>query len=434
MPSNTIKNVGGVTKEYLLQLYNSLSLMKGIKRKYSEQFGKDGAKIGDVLNVKYMDNMPGSRGHKIGISPVVERTIPVYIQEVNQYQRAFDFYSSDLELSVESFGEKTNLEQNSRSMGNDMEVDLANLMCQFPQRVGTLGTTPGNAGGVGMLMSTAPNIYTNAGGMLTGMGALTTKRTMAITPMASGLSVASLAGLQNPTEQISSQYREGRMGANTLNFDFVENVNLATFTTGTRSINAGTIVGNVAEGATTVTITGLGANATISQNEHFTIAAVNAVNPMNQKQQGFLKSFTVLNAATCDASGTVTVSISPAISQANPESMINSTMVKLYTNLPVNVNGTVDALPVAGAAVTFDGAASTTGVFNIAYQEDSVVATSVDLPLFEGTDKCVSMELGGIKLRYWRDSDIENDRRISRMDAIIVFTMVRKELGLIVWG
>ena len=434
MPSNTIKNVGGVTKEYLLQLYNSLSLMKGIKRKYSEQFGKDGAKIGDVLNVKYMDNMPGSRGHKIGISPVVERTIPVYIQEVNQYQRAFDFYSSDLELSVESFGEKTNLEQNSRSMGNDMEVDLANLMCQFPQRVGTLGTTPGTAGGVGMLMSTAPNIYTNAGGMLTGMGALTTKRTMAITPMASGLSVASLAGLQNPTEQISSQYREGRMGANTLNFDFVENVNLATFTTGTRSINAGTIVGNVAEGATTVTITGLGANATISQNEHFTIAAVNAVNPMNQKQQGFLKSFTVLNAATCDASGTVTVSISPAISQANPESMINSTMVKLYTNLPVNVNGTVDALPVAGAAVTFDGAASTTGVFNIAYQEDSVVATSVDLPLFEGTDKCVSMELGGIKLRYWRDSDIENDRRISRMDAIIVFTMVRKELGLIVWG
>ena len=91
-------------------------------------------------------------------------------------------------------------------------------------------------------------------------------------------------------------------------------------------------------------------------------------------------------------------------------------------------------MPVAGAAVTFDGAASTTGVFNIAYQEDSVVATSVDLPLFEGTDKCVSLELGGIKLRYWRDSDIENDRRISRMDAIIVFTMVRKELGLIVWG
>ena len=91
---------------------------------------------------------------------------------------------------------------------------------------------------------------------------------MAINPLAAGLAVSGLSGLQNPASEISSQYRKGRMGANTLGFDFIENVNLPTFTTGTRSQAGGVVSVPSQDGDTSIQMSGLGANATILQGEH----------------------------------------------------------------------------------------------------------------------------------------------------------------------
>ena len=433
--ANTIKNIGGVTKEIVAQLTNATSLIKGAKMKYSDQFAKDGAKIGNILNVKYLDNPPISRGRQVQITSVVERTIPITILDVNQYQAAFDFNSADFALSVESFTEKTNLKQTTTKMVSEMETDLANVMMMFPQQVGTLGTTPGTAAGAGLLMSTAPQIFTNAGAVMTSMGALGNNRTMALSPLASGISVSALAGLQNPTSQVSKQYREGRMGAETLGFDFIESVNLPTFTTGTRSQAGGTVLIGSQDGDTSIVMTGLGANATIAAGEHFTVAAVRAVNPLNQKQQGFLQSFAVTAAATADANGNATVQISPSVSLSNPAFMVGGTMVQRFPALPMNVNGTVDALPLGGATVTFSGAASATGVFNVAYQEDAIVGTSVDLPIYEGNILCHQEHLeNGLSARLWKQADIEGDRMICRIDSIVVFTMIRTQCGVVVWG
>ena len=435
MAGNIIKNIGGVTKEYVAQLTNNASLLKGVKMKYSDQFAKDGAKVGNVLNVKYMDNPPIARGAQVQINSVVERTIPITILDVNQYQAAFDFTSADMALSIESFNEKTNLKQTAQKMISEMEGDLANLMMMFPQQVGTLGTTPGTAAGAGMLMSTAPQIFTNADAMLTSMGASDYNRTMALTPLASGLSVSALSGLQNPVDAISRQYREGRMGAKTLNFDFIRNTNLPTFTTGTRSQAGGTVLIGSQDGDSSIVMTGLGANATITKGEHFTVAAVRAVNPLNQKQQGFLQSFVVTADVLADANGNATVPVSPTITLSNPEFMVGSSMIKRYTTLPRNVNGTVDALPLANATVTFSGAASTIGVFNVAYQEDSIVATAVDLPEYEGQTLCHREHLeNGLAARLWKQADIQGDRMICRFDSMVVFTMIRTQCGVVVWG
>lgn len=432
--ANIVKNIGGVTKEIVTQLYNEASVVKGVQRRYSEQFGVEGAKIGDVLNVKYLDNPPITRGPVMQDYPIVERTIPVQILKINQYQASIKYNSADYKLSIESFTEKRNLKQTARKLANELDADCARLFMQFPMTTGTLNTTPGTAGGVGNLMSTAPNIYTNAGAIMTAYSAPTGERTMALNPAASGLSVSSLAGLQNPASEISRQYRSGRMGAETLGFDFIENVNLPSFTTGTRSINAGIMNGNTADGATTLNLTGLGANATIKVGEHFSIAGVNLVNPMSQLTQGYLQQFAVLADVTADAAGSATVSISPSIILSNPESMIGGSMVRRYPLLPINVNGTVDALPLAGAAITFSGAASTSGVFNCGFHKDAIVMTAVQLPTYEGNDKCAQENFEGFNVRVWRQSDIKNDSLYCRVDTIVVFTMIRKELGIIVWG
>ena len=429
--ANTVKNIGGVAKELLYQLTNELSVMKGTKRQYSDQFAKDGAKVGDTLNVKWIENTPVTRGPVAVVRDYVEKTLPIKILPIHQYQSAIRFGSMELKLSIEEFNEKTNLKQIAASIANEMEEDILKLALTVPNMVGTPGSTPGTVAGAGLLMSNSPNIYGNAGAVLTEMGAHTINRSMAVNSAAMTLSASATLALQNPAPDISGQYRKGVV-TRAMNFDFVENVNIPTITTGTRT--NGTVLVGSTDGDSTIQVTGLGAGGTVAAGEHFTVAGVNAVNPMNQQPRFFLRMFVVTAAATANAAGQATLSIAPQIILSNPEKMVGGALVRRYPLLPINVNGTVDALPAAGAAVTFSGAASTATVLNLAHQQDSIVMTSVDLPLYDDADKCIMVKHEGIALRLWKASDWTNDRAGTRIDAIMVPTLVRPDLSCVVFG
>lgn len=429
--ANTVKNIGGVARELLYQLTNQLSVIKGIKRQYSDQFAVDGAKVGNLLNVKWLENVPVTRGPVAIIRDYVEKTVPITILPIHQYQSAIQFGSAELKLSIESFNEKTNVTQIAAKIANEMEQDVLNLALQVPNMVGTPGSTPGTAAGAGLLMSNSPNIYGNAGAVLTDLGAPVDDRSMALNTAAMTLSASATVALQNPAVDISGQYRKGVV-TRAMNLDFVENVNIPTITTGTRT-NGTVLVGSV-DGDSTIQVTGLGANATVAAGEHFTVAAVTAVNPMNQQPRFFLRMFVVTAAATANAAGQATLSIAPQIILSNPETLVGGVLVRRYPALPINVNGTAVALPLAGAAVTFSGAASTATVLNLAHQKDSIVLTSVDLPRYDDADKCVVLTHEGVTMRLWRASDWTNDRCATRIDIIAVPTLIRPDLSTVVFG
>lgn len=429
--ANQVKNIGGVAKELLYQLVSSFSFMKGVKRKYSNEFAQEGAKVGDTLNVKWIENTPVTRGPVLVKQPYKEKTLPVVITDDHWYQSGLEFGSKELALSIEEFNEKTNLVQIMNSMASEIEEDMLKLAYQIPNMVGTPGSTPGTVAGAGLLTSTAPTIFGNANAVLTDLGAPSDMRTMALTPTAMTVSSAGLSGLLNPTKEISEQYRKG-MIKNAMNFDFIENTNIPTIVTGTRT--NGTVLIGSTDGDSTITVTGIGANATVSAGEHFTVANVWAVHPLSQTIRPFLRMFVVTADAVANAAGQATLSISPEIILSNPEKLTAGVLARRYPALPINVNGTVSALPLAGAAVTFSGAASTTTVLNIAHQEDAIMATSVDLPLIGGADKCVRVSHEGISLRLWCDGDITNSAKIQRIDAIIVPTLIRKDLACVVFG
>jgi hypothetical protein len=430
--ANTIKNIGGVARELLYQLTNELSVIKGIKRQYSDQFAKEGAKVGETLNVKWIENTPVTRGSVAVINNYVEKTMPIIITNNHQYQSAIEFSDTELKLSVEDFNAKTNLKQIAASIANEMEEDVLKLALQVPNNVGTVGATPGTVAGAGLLMQTSPNIYGNAGAVLTELGAPTNNRTMVVNSAAMTLSASATVALQNPAVDISGQYRKGVV-TRAMNFDFVENVNIPTITTGTRAA-AGTVLVGSTDGDTTLQVTGLGAGATVSLGEHFTVAGVNAVNPMNQQARFFLRMFVVTAAATANAAGQATLSVSPQIILSNPEKMVGGTLTRRYPGLPINVNGTVDALPLAGAVVTFSGAASTVAVLNLAHQHDAIVLTSVNLPIHGDAEKCVVVSHEGISLRVWQASNWTNGTTGTRIDAIMVPTLVRPDLATVVFG
>ena len=167
-----------------------------------------------------------------------------------------------------------------------------------------------------------------------------------------------------------------------------------------------------------MTITGIGANATINAGEKFTLTGVDSVNPENQQDTSLAAQFTVLSAAQANASGQVTLSIAPSIIPIGPTVS----------------NGTVTVSPAAGATVTFSGAASTTFVLNLAYHQDAFTLATADLIMPGGTDFAARETYDGISMRIVRQYDITNDAYPCRIDVLAGWAALRPEMSCVIWG
>ena len=51
--ANQLLTIGMITREALMVLTNNLVFTKGVTRTYDDQFARSGAKIGDVLNIRF---------------------------------------------------------------------------------------------------------------------------------------------------------------------------------------------------------------------------------------------------------------------------------------------------------------------------------------------------------------------------------------------
>ena len=117
-----------------------------------------------------------------------------------------------------------------------------------------------------------------------------------------------------------------------------------------------------AEGATSIAITGAGANATVRTGDVFTVADCFAVNPQTRESTGSLFQFVATADVTLNGSGAGTITVAPIYSAGN-------------------ALATVDVLPQSGKAVVFVGAASTAYAQNIAYHRDAIAFATADLLL-----------------------------------------------------
>lgn len=162
-------------------------------------------------------------------------------------------------------------------------------------------------------------------------------------------------------------------------------------------------------------IDGVGNNATISAGEVFTIAGVNAVNPRTRASLGRLQEFTVLEDATANGSGAVTLTISPAIIVPNTDDDPGP-----GTNTITNTAfATVDSIPADDAEVTWYGAAESDFQIRAAFHRNaiSLVSTQLVTP-FTGECSFATDPETGISIRYWRGSDIATGRHVHRWDMI----------------
>lgn len=404
--SNTLLTISQITNEALAVLENQLTFTKHINREYDDSFAREGAKIGQTVNVRKPARFEGRRGATINVEGFNETSVPVTLD--TQYGCDVSFTSKELTLDIDSFSDRV-LKPQIATVANMIDRDGLQLYKDIYNHVGTPGTTPNT------------NLtYLLAGVKLDNEAApVDDMRTCVINPLAQATISNANLSLQNPAKTISEQYHSGRMGR-ALGFKFEMDQNVVAHTIGTYAAdvagNAVAVNGAVSSGNSVAT-DGWTSGDKLLAGDVVTFANVYAVNPQNRQSTGELRQFVVTADATADGGGNMTISVSPAIVPSGQ-----------YQNVTSGIAN--------NAVVKVFGASATTTPQNLAFHRDAFTFACADLELPSGVwmAKRVTSKRLGISMRVVKAYDITNDRAPMRIDVLGGWKTLREELAARISG
>jgi len=400
--SNSLLTIDMITRKALQILENNLVITRNVNRQYDDSFAVEGAKIGSTLRIRLPDRALVTDGAALQVQDDNEQFTTLSVS--NQKHIGVNFTSAELTMQLDDFADRV-LKPRISQLAASIDADVANAYKSIGQSVGTPGTTPGTSL---VLLQAQQKLNESAAGM--------SPRYATVNPAANAGLVEGMKGLFNPTDTISKQFKNGMMGTGVLGYDEINmSQSIKVLTTGTRT--NGTVTSTVStQGTSTLSLTGVGASATIKQGEVFTIAGVFAVNPQTRESTGSLQQFVVTADAVASGGGVASVTVFPAI----------------YTS--AHALATVDAFPVATAAVTFVGSASSQYPQNLVYHKDAITFATADLLLPQGVDMASRAVHNGISLRMVRQYDINNDRMPCRIDVLYGYSVIRPQMAARIWG
>jgi hypothetical protein len=400
--ANSVLTIDMITRKALEILENNLVITRNVNRQYDDSFATEGAKIGTTLRIRLPDRALVTDGAALQVQDDNEQYTTLAV--TSQKHIGVNFTTAEMTMQLDDFADRV-LKPRISQLAASIDADVANSFRSMYQSVGTPGTTPATS-----------LVLLQAQQKLNESAAIMSPRYAVVNPAANAGLVEGMKGLFNPTDNISKQFKSGMMGTGVLGFDEISmSQSIKVFTTGSRT-NGTTSAAVTTQGATTIALTGLGASATITQGEVFTVAGCYAVNPQTRESTGSLQQFVVTAAVTASAGGAATVSVSPAI----------------YT--ATNALATVDSFPANGVAVTFLGSASTAYPQNLVYHKDAITFATADLLLPQGVDMASRAVHNGISLRVVRQYDINNDRLPCRIDVLYGYNTIRPAMGVRIWG
>lgn len=401
----------------LLLLKNQLVMGRLVDGQFRDQVTDEN---GLSINVKRPPRFVAQSGAALAEQDIVTGSENV---DVDQYKNVH-VGVGDLEY-VQSYNElmRTSVMQSAASeLAQDVDQFLARKFLDFFSWVGTPGDTIGspqefNPAHTRLMQQSAPNADLSG-----------------VVEFADGEQIrGSLIG--GDINQVNRNALERTRIPILSEIDLYASQNVPTLTTGTRT--NGAIAGadqNVnyrdvkdnARMSQTLDIDGVGNGATISKGEVFTIANVEALNPRTRESVGRLQEFTVLEDATADGTGAVTLTISPAIIVPNTDDDTTSG-VNTITNTAF---ATVNSVPANDAVVTWKGSAETSYRIRAAFHRRAISLVSARLAQpFTGESSFVQDEETGIGIRYWRGSDIQTGKHIHRWDMIYGAEVMDNYLG-----
>jgi hypothetical protein len=401
-----------ITDKALQILHNKIVLAKQVNRDYDDMFGKKGAKAGQTIKVRNPVQFTARTGSTLSLQDVVETSQDLTLQPLKGID--WDFDDTDLAMTIDRFSDRY-LEPAMNRLATEIDYAVYNgIYKSVYNTVGTPGTPPATsavilAAGQKLDESSAPR---------------DSKRRVILNPAGQAGVVEGLKGLFQSSERISEQYESGQMGQ-ALGFNFFMSQNVPTHTVG--PLGGTPLIAGASQGSAgannayvaTLALTTDGwtasAAARLKAGDVFTIANVFAVNPETKASTGSLQQFTVQADVSSDGAGAATITISPCPISGGA-----------YQN--------VTALPADNAAITVLGAANTVSPVNMAFHKDAFTLVTADLELPNGTDMAARSVFDGISLRFVRDFDITNNKRICRFDVLYGFLAQRPQWACRIQG
>lgn len=388
--ADTILTPTVIAKEALVQLDNALVMGNQVYRDYETEFTEQ--KIGSSVTIRKPVQFSVTDGATLSLQDTEEGSLTLSVDKRKHV--GFDFPTVDLTLKIDSFSERY-IKPAMIQLANQVDRDLLALYKQVPSWVGVPGNTidafsdwsvglqrldefavPNDGNRMGIVTPTdwygLANSFTGSYVERIAAGAIEKARL----PMLGGSDV--YMGQNVATHTVGTKAGTPLInGAN-------QNVTYASsLTTNTQSL--------ITDGWTA-------SSAILKEGDVFTIANVNAVNPVTKATLNFARQFRVVSDISADGSGNATLTISPAIITSGPYQ-------------------TVDAAPADNAAITVVGTASTNYRQNMLFHKNAFALCMV--PLKEPANAKTSRQsYKGLSVRYVTDYDITNDREIYRFDIL----------------
>ena len=401
--ANSLLTIDMITRKSLEILENNLVISRNCNKEYDDSFAVEGAKIGSTLRIRLPDRALVTDGAALQVQDDNEQYTTLTVS--SQKHIGINFTSAELTMQLDDFAERV-LKPRISQLAASVDADVANAYKSIFNTVGTPGTTPATAL---VLLQAQQKLNESATPM--------SPRYATVNPAANAGLVNGLSGFFNPTSTISRQFKTGMMGEGVLGYDEMNmSQSIVNHTTGNfpaAPICASTVPST--QGATTLDITYTSGTKSLKQGDVFTIAAVYAVNPQTRLSTGSLQQFVVTADQTL-TSTSATIAFLPAMYTAS------------------NALATVDAFPVASAALTFVGTASTVYPQNLVYHKNAITLATADLLLPQGVDMASRQVHNGISMRIVRQYDINNDRMPCRVDVLYGFSTIRPPMACRIWG
>lgn len=394
--ANNFQVTQRVTWTALAIVSNTLKVWPNLYNGYSKEFGQAGEKIGQTLNVRKPQRFVGRSGATFTPEGLNNLTTPVVVNQ----QTGVDF-------QVNTFEKMLDIENLTAQYLRPAAVRIANILdfaaAQFIAQntwnlVGTYGTTPTGTTAFQTYLKSSQKLWENLADQ--------EERCMVINADASTQIVDTLKGVFNPQATISKQFEKGMMGRDTGGMDWYQTQNLASLTSGAHAGGGTTSASVVQQGAggnngtQALTCAGFTASTTFKQGDVFHWSDVNMANAANYQNTNVLQQFVILQDATADGSGNVTLQIAPAITPSGQ-----------YQN--------VSNAPALSDVLIFDSLASTASTQYLCFQKDAYTVVSLPGDVPGGTDMAYqdTDPETGVTLRFVRDYNSVYDLWVCRFDV-----------------
>lgn len=405
--ANSLITIDMATRMAVTLWKNSNLFIQNVDTQYDDQFARSGAKIGTSLRIRLPNDYTVNTGAAVSFQDTAEQSITLPV--ATQKNVGLSFNSVDMTMRVDDFAKRY------------IAPAVNNLAGQVAMTVmlgaeGGISNFVSNTDGSGNIITPSAQTILSARGILANNSAPGMDRKFIVDPITNARAVGFLAGLFNPSQAISEQYRSG-MVSNALGFDWYEDQTVIKHTTATYS---GTkTVNGAGQTGTTLVVNAITGGAAVG--DIITIAGVKAVNRITKASTGVVQQFVVTAAA---ATGATSLSIYPAIIPGGVGYVAAS-----------GLNGvqyqTVDASPANAAAITYVSKSAEVYRKNFVFVPEAVTMVTADLEIPQ--NKVASRHvLDGVSLRMVSDYIIGNDQSGTRLDVLFGYVWPRPEWACVV--